>query len=88
MITMTLRFGATMMDGLEHLGAGSRYEQLAQAARYLRAWITVSRERAHLARLDASQLEDLGLTQRQAWLESERPFWMLNTETRHRFGIE
>ncbi|MGX9357281.1 DUF1127 domain-containing protein [Roseobacteraceae bacterium S113] len=37
--------------------------------------IQVSRQRKHLARLDASHLEDVGLTRAQVLEECNRPAW-------------
>ncbi len=41
----------------------------------LSSWIAVRRQRAQLARLDASALEDLGLSRFEADSEASRPFW-------------
>lgn len=87
MTTMTQRFGASMIDGLDRLGSQDRYAKLGLAARHLRAWITVSRERAYLANMTEAQLEDLGLTQKEAWIESQKPCWMLDAAMRQRFGL-
>lgn len=34
-----------------------------------------ARQRKHLARLDAAQLDDLGISQSAALAESSKPFW-------------
>lgn len=41
----------------------------------LSAWATLRRQRAQLARLDTSALEDLGLSRFEADAEARRPFW-------------
>ena len=38
-------------------------------------WISVSRERAELAEMDAHMLADIGVTREQADREAGRPFW-------------
>ena len=39
------------------------------------AWIALKRQRAQLAQLDASALDDIGLTRPEADSEAHRPFW-------------
>lgn len=41
----------------------------------LQKWMSLSRNRAALARLDAHLLKDVGLTQDDAGTEVARPFW-------------
>jgi len=38
-------------------------------------WKALRRQRAQLAQLDSTALEDLGLTRSQALCEARRPFW-------------
>ncbi|MAM62659.1 DUF1127 domain-containing protein [Maritimibacter sp. UBA3975] len=45
----------------------------------LGAAISARRERRALARLDDHLLEDIGLSRRDAWSESRRPFWELSS---------
>lgn len=41
----------------------------------LRRWLSISRHRAALARLDPHLLADIGITADMAHTEASRPFW-------------
>lgn len=40
-----------------------------------KAWLDRHQQRKALGRLDDRMLRDLGLSQADAWLEVEKPFW-------------
>ncbi|MEE9445362.1 MAG: DUF1127 domain-containing protein [Cocleimonas sp.] len=48
------------------------FKSLAERVKY---WRAVSKQRKHLARLDARLLNDIGLTEEQVKLEVAKPFW-------------
>lgn len=54
---------------------GGLAERLAAAWALFRRMLRVRREREHLARLDESQLLDLGITSEARRRELARPFW-------------
>ncbi len=48
---------------------------LARALCTLNRWHERARQRRQLARLDAHQLRDIGISREQALAEARRPFW-------------
>ena len=54
--------------------AVSRGPRLTIMARMIR-WYQLSCQRYRLANLEASALEDIGITRHQAMQEASRPFW-------------
>ena len=53
-------------------GAGS---VLVTVLATLGRWVSISRERRDLGELSLSQLDDIGVSARQAQTEAARPFW-------------
>lgn len=52
-----------------------RHGWFARAKTLLRMWRQRQRQRAELARLDARDLRDFGMSQGDAWREAEKWFW-------------
>ncbi len=64
----------TFTTGVEPIGKPS--QSFGQRLwRRIKHWFEVSRERHHLAELDAHALKDLGISRKDARLEARRWFW-------------
>lgn len=71
MSTLTLRSTTPTRSALSF--------DLSAALTDLITLLSVTRQRAALARMDNAQLRDLGLTRAEADTEARRPFWDLPT---------
>ena len=65
----------TLLSTLKSVAFAHRMPNLRGVAGFLLNSHRVWRERQHLLRLDASQLDDIGLNRDQAAAEAARPIW-------------
>ncbi|MEM6492006.1 MAG: DUF1127 domain-containing protein [Pseudomonadota bacterium] len=68
------------MDWRRIMGAQDGFAAIREQ---LSLWISVSRGRSQLARMDDRMLADIGVTREQAMVEAKRPFW----DTTHRVDM-
>ena len=55
---------------------GGSFGKIAgELQRIVTSWLARASQRRQLARLDAIQLDDIGLTQAAAMAEANKPFW-------------